>query len=151
MKVFARNFRGFKYVEMDTDKIIFLVGDNSSGKSSLLHLVDCIFRDDLASAPILDEELGADRYDYFSPYFNNAPVSFGFSKIVASGKCATKIITVKKSEEESIVLRCTYIHDGIAITVKKTNAGVQKRILKNRRNMRSLCLTLVERLSFGNL
>lgn len=47
MIIFAGNFRGFKNVEIDTSKSVFLVGENSSGKSSLLYLIDAIHLNDL--------------------------------------------------------------------------------------------------------
>jgi len=54
----AWNFRGFKRVEIPLDGTIFLVGDNSSGKSSILHLISCILRHDLKGIPFLDDDLG---------------------------------------------------------------------------------------------
>jgi predicted ATP-dependent endonuclease of OLD family len=52
-KVFARNFRGFKNIEVELAGTNFLVGDNSSGKSSILHLIDSVLRDELSSVPKL--------------------------------------------------------------------------------------------------
>lgn len=57
----AWNFRGFKRVKIPLDGTIFLVGDNSSGKSSILHLISCILRHDLEGIPFLDDDLAV-RY-----------------------------------------------------------------------------------------
>lgn len=127
MIIFAENFRGFKNIEIDTSKSVFLVGDNSSGKSSLLYLIDAIHLNDLNEAPQLDEEFGVDRFDYFSPYFDNADVAFGFVENNSSGKKVGKIITVRKDDKIPKVLSCSYFIDGQFMTIKKLREGAQVR------------------------
>jgi predicted ATPase len=128
MIIFAKNFRGFKYVELDTQKLLFLVGDNSSGKSSLLYLVDAVCKNDLVNAPALNEESGTDRYDYFSPYFSYADVTFGFVIKNKEGRNLAKIITVEKSAEHPLVSRCSYWFGGICVTIRRYRKTVQLRI-----------------------
>ena len=122
MKIFARNFRGFRKVEVDLDKLTILVGDNSSGKSSLLYLVDAIAKSDLRFAPRLDDELGVGRYDYFSPYFDEADVTFGFVRENDGDKFG-KAVTLRKVEDSvPNVVRCTYWKDKRTISIRKNRA-----------------------------
>lgn len=129
MIVFAQNFRGFRYAEIDTTKINFLVGDNSSGKSSLLYLIEAVCEHDLNYAPTLHEDFGTDKYDYFSPYFRNAPVTFGFQTTGDDGKSLTKIVTVSQRDEMPNIDRCSYLHDGMMISIRKSRGRVEFRIL----------------------
>lgn len=78
MRLFARNFRGFEYLDIDLSKNAFIVGDNSSGKTTILHLIDYVTRTDLLSSLILDEELHVGRYDVFSPYFSFSDIQIGY-------------------------------------------------------------------------
>lgn len=130
MKIFAENFRGFKQIEVDLTKINFLVGDNSSGKSSILHLADCILRNELTGAPRLNDDLGVGIYDYFSPYFKNADVTFGFTETIDSNEFS-KIITVKKTRAEPYIKSCSYISNDMAITLTRTGENVRTRIKRN--------------------
>lgn len=134
MIIFAENFRGFRNIEIDTSKNVFLVGDNSSGKSSLLYLIDAIHLNDLNDAPQLDEEFGVDRFDYFSPYFNNADVTFGFIEKNSSGKKVGKIITVRKDDKIPKVLSCSYFIDEQSITIKKLSGGAQVKFSDEQHN-----------------
>jgi predicted ATPase len=101
------NYRGFREVEVDLTRVNFIVGDNSSGKSSILHLLSLVVRSDLDGVPSFDEELGIDRYDYFSPYFNDAPVSLGYRKSI-KGSIYSKIITINKSGDSVYVSSATF-------------------------------------------
>ncbi|MFG6586081.1 AAA family ATPase [Sulfitobacter sp. MOLA879] len=126
----AWNFRGFKRVEIPLDGTIFLVGDNSSGKSSILHLISCILRHDLEGVPFLDDDLAVGRYDYFSPYQNNRDVTFAFDK-VKDGKRLGKMTTVKRVPNEvPKVMRCSYFVDGNVITLKRRGLSLVGRISK---------------------
>jgi predicted ATPase len=134
MIIFAENFRGFRNIEIDTSKCVFLVGDNSSGKSSLLYLIDAIHLNDLNEAPQLDEEFGVDRFDYFSPYFDNADVTFGFVEKNSSGKKIGKIITVRKDGRIPKILSCSYFIDEQSVTIKKLKSGAQAKISNEKHN-----------------
>lgn len=112
MKLYSENFRGFKSIDIDLSKITFLIGDNSSGKSSILYLIDCISRSDLECPPSLDEDFGVSRYDYFSPYFSNADVIFAFYD--QGENTIAKIITVTKSKGIfPKITRCSYYFNGV--------------------------------------
>jgi len=118
MKVFAKNYRGFDFVEVDLKKVNFLIGDNSSGKTSILHLIHAVSRDDLNSPPCFDEDFGISEYDYFSPYFNFANVTFGYSMEEDGGRYC-KIVTVRRRKDgPPRIIRCSYFIGGKLISVK---------------------------------
>lgn len=120
MRIFAENFRGFSVVELDLAKMSFLVGDNSSGKTSLLHLVDCVSRSNLNFAPRLNDDLGVSPYDYFSPYFDFKDVTFGFVDDDDGGVYA-KLITVRyRKNGTPRVMRCSYFIDDLHVTIKQS-------------------------------
>ena len=73
--IYGWNFRGFREIRVPLQGMTFLVGDNSSGKSSILHLISCVLSNDLEVLPSLNDELSIGRYDFFSPYFDEADVS----------------------------------------------------------------------------
>lgn len=98
VRVFARNFRGFRWLYVDLNRSHFLVGDNSAGKSSALHLVDAVLRSRLNTPPKLREDLGVSAYDYFSPFFDYADVSFGVSHLGISTRSA-KLVTFRRNKE----------------------------------------------------
>lgn len=125
MIIFAENFRGFRRIQVDLQKTSFLLGDNSSGKSSILYLVEAVCSNDLESAPKIDEDFGASRFDYFSPFFDNADVHFGFLGLSKTKHKIGKIITVsKKGKDHPDVARCTYWYPGIVVTFKSLSDGV---------------------------
>ena len=130
MKVFAQNFRGFKEVELDLEKITLLVGDNSSGKSSLLHLVDSVLRNGLYFAPVLSPEMGVGSYDYFSPYFKYADVLFGYQTEVDHGSVC-KIISVRKGRDKPPrIAKCTYLIGRTLISLKRRGTTIQGRVTR---------------------
>lgn len=128
MKVFAENFRGFRRLEVDLSNFSFLVGDNSSGKSSILHLVDSVLRCGLDSPPRLNEDLGVGQFDYFSPFFDEADVTFGLQR-EAAGKKYSKFITVRRvAGQTPSVLNCTYLSENLAIGLRHRGGNSQIRI-----------------------
>lgn len=111
-RIFAKYFRGFQYVEVELSGTNILVGDNSSGKSSFLHLIYAILRDDLSGVPRLNTDLGVGEYDYFSPYFDFEDVIFGFETSGESGKIQ-KVISVRRNKGSiPQVVRCSYLIRG---------------------------------------
>lgn len=127
MHIYAERFRGFKSIDIDLDKFNFLVGDNSSGKSSILYLIESISRNDLNAAPKMDEDFGVSEYDYFSPYFAYKDVDFAFYEDGTS--FYAKIITVRRHKNlPPQILSCTYIYDDIALSYRTRGDGQQKRI-----------------------
>ncbi|TDQ63629.1 AAA ATPase-like protein [Maritalea mobilis] len=78
MRIFAKNFRGFSEIDFDVSHPTFLVGDNSSGKTSILHLVEYVFRTSLVQAPNLNSNHLHDWDGFTSPYFDHADVIIGF-------------------------------------------------------------------------
>lgn len=130
MKVFAENYRGFKWVELDLNKVTFLVGDNSSGKSSLIYLVDAISRTDLQNIPRMNEDLGLAEFDYFSPYFDYDDVTFGYETNKDDIKFV-KMITVKRRMYQlPEVTRCSYYAHGKMISFKTRGDLVYSKTMK---------------------
>lgn len=128
MKIFASNYRGFEWVEIDLEKVNFLVGDNSSGKSSLIYLVDTICNTDLNQIPKLDENLGVGEFDYFSPYFNYADVIFGYSTR-STVNHFVKIITVKRVKGYlPRITRCSYFTEDIVLSFRMHGDNLQAKI-----------------------
>lgn len=126
MKFFAQYFRGFNYLEIESNGITFLVGDNSSGKSSALHLVDAISNNDLNSAPRLNSEYGVSEYDYFSPYFGYKNVTFGFAIPGKKGRWFYKAITVERRVKlPPRIVKCSYADSDLFVTLAK-NESVSK-------------------------
>lgn len=124
MKIFARKFRGFAEIEIDINKVNFLVGDNSSGKSSILHLIAAVSRSDLMDVPRFDEDFGVGEFDYFSPYFGYADVTIGY-KTEKDNEFA-KVVTVKRRKNGiPEIVRCSYFHDGAHIILRKNKDGTQ--------------------------
>ncbi|MCA3448771.1 MAG: AAA family ATPase [Rhodobacter sp.] len=128
MKVYAENFRGFSTIQIDLSKLTILLGDNSSGKSSILHLIDSVVRSGLNYAPKMNEDLGVSEYDYFSPYFSNADVTFGFFD--ENGvKRFGKLVTVRRiSDGAPIVTRCSYLIDETVVTLQRKGKSGYTRI-----------------------
>jgi len=134
IQIFARNYRGFKDLLISLDKTIFLVGDNSTGKSSIIYLMDYIVNSEFNNYPTLNTGSIQDRYDFFSPYFDNSDVTIGF--IVEKGnKKTSKIITIKKGKEfdPPTVVRFSLINSNTAITLKKNtkNISIRYKNIKN--------------------
>lgn len=120
-KIFARNFRGFREVEISLDEDLFLVGDNSSGKSSILHLINLVSSGDLIGLPIMESENYVGRDDFFSPYFGYADVSLGF--VFDDGHTRiSRIVTISRVKKNSsyYVKSCTFASEDGAITLKLT-------------------------------
>lgn len=129
IRVFGRFFRGFASISLQLDGINFVLGDNSSGKSSLLHFVYAVLRDDLSSVPSLKEEFGVAAYDYFSPIFPDKDVTFGFTN-ADDDASFTKIITVsKRMGKPPHVVRCSYFTSNTFISIKSGAEGYSRKIL----------------------
>lgn len=124
VEIFATNYRGFKTLDLNMDKNLFLVGDNSSGKSSILHLIAYVYDSELAGHPALDENHAYDPYDFFSPYFEYADVSVGFlsreKKTVGA-----KAITIRKGKDftRPQITRFTTIYGNARLTLVRMGAG----------------------------
>jgi hypothetical protein len=134
MKVFARKFRGFDKIELDLEKTYFLVGDNSSGKSSLAYLVDAICQSDLNFSPKIGEHFGDSRYDYFSPFFDYEDVEFALLNEDKNGDEYAKFITVRRKKgDQPYVIRCTHWCAGFYVTLKIHEEGVVYRTGSSKR------------------
>lgn len=131
MKIFARNYRGFQNVEIDTSKVNLLVGDNSCGKSSLIYLVAAVTQKDLTSVPKIGVNFSVDEYDYFSPYTNYEDVIFGFKNSQSGNFC--KVITVKREiSGEPSIIKCTYFSKDNFSSFRSTEKGFERKAGKCR-------------------
>ncbi len=130
IRVFSRYFRGFADLSVELDGINFILGDNSSGKSSLLHLIDAVLRDNLSSLPSLNEDFGVSAYDYFSPMFPGKDVILGFTKEEEESSF-TKIVTVsKRPGKPPQVTRCSYQIGNFFISLQLQNSEFLRRSIK---------------------
>ncbi len=121
--IFANKFRGFDHICFEVKQSNFVTGDNSSGKSSVLHLVDYVFRTELNGDASLNNNFVNDKYDFFSPYFKSADVDIGF--VVNSGsRIAGKQITLKKRNRGHTpeITKFTFIDKKLRLTVKKSKS-----------------------------
>ncbi len=121
-RIFAENFRGFREIDISLAESAFLVGDNSSGKTSILHLIDFVTSGDLAETPQMDSEMNVGRYDFFSPFFENDDVTVGFANRGEDGagdRLSGKIMTLRKRHRRPPdVVSMTYFRGELAITLR---------------------------------
>ncbi|UNK39664.1 AAA family ATPase [Shinella sp. H4-D48] len=119
--IFATNYRGFPSIEIDVSATTFLVGDNSSGKSSILHLVNYVMGSRLYGIPTLDDSMGIGPYDFFSPYFNYAPVTIGFSSTNKDGETTSRLVELHRDKKGAPdVKRALFCHEGLCVVLKKS-------------------------------
>ncbi len=129
--IFARNFRGFKKLNLNVNRTTFLVGDNSSGKTSILSLISSVYNTELASLPRLDPDLHDDKHDFFSPYFENADVTIGYlASMKAGGTKYGRVSTIEKAPfpDEPLFKRYTVFKGDVAVTLKKEQGDASYRI-----------------------
>ncbi|WP_193751621.1 AAA family ATPase [Sphingomonas sanguinis] len=126
MRVFAENYRGFKFVEIDTNKVNLLVGDNSCGKSSLIYLVETVLKDDLNDIPRFNDDFSIDDFDYFSPYSDYNDVTFGIKAPI--GTRYAKIVTVHRREAKvPELVRCTFFYNNDYVSFRKNGNSIERR------------------------
>lgn len=128
VRVFGKFFRGFSSISLNLDGTNFVLGDNSSGKSSLLHFIDAVLRDDLGSVPSLREEFGVSAYDYFSPIFPNEDVIFGFTKSENDSSYSKMITVSKEAGKPPRVIKCSYFLNNVFISIRFSNGVFSKKI-----------------------
>ena len=127
MIVFANNYRGFRRIEIDLNGPVFVVGDNSSGKTSLLHLINLVKSTLLSTRPQLDVDHMVDADDFFSPHFSDADVTIGFI-FKTEDDFYTKVVTLKRQADgTSVVARCTVANGEMMLTVKRTATRIYDR------------------------
>lgn len=122
--VFARKFRGFKAVNVPLDRTLFLVGDNSSGKSSILHLINLVCSKELIGPQGLETNHYVDRGDIFSPYFDYADVDVGFYSDDEASRIS-RVITIKRVKDtfSSYVAKITFSNEHGVLSLRMTSKG----------------------------
>ncbi|UWU22462.1 ATP-binding protein [Rhizobium sp. CB3060] len=124
VEIFADNYRGFKNISLNVDKNLFLIGDNSSGKSSILYLIGYIYSTELLGPPRMDQKHMSGGHDFFSPYFDYADVTVGFLSRERK-TVGARAITIKRNADGQvpIVTRFTTIHGNARITIQRKSTG----------------------------
>lgn len=118
LTIYAENFRGFRRLEFGLEGPVFLVGDNSSGKTSILNLIDYVLRTDLDQEARFDEGHFIEDNDFTSAYFDHAPVIIGFHS--TSEQERYRIITIERKERGRIrVTRSTTSNGSQVLTLVK--------------------------------
>lgn len=123
--VFAKNFRGFRDIRINLEHNNFLVGDNSSGKTSIIYLIEYICRTDLHGIPTLNADFNVGRYDFFSPYFDYENVTIGF-QVSSPQSPITRIVTLEKlpKARSARAIRCSYASPhGVCVLRSKGNSA----------------------------
>jgi len=133
---FARYFRGFETIKIDLNKNYFLVGENSSGKSSILYFLECIFQTELMADIRLNTVHSVDKYDFFSPYFKYRDVDLGLF-VENESTLATRIITVSREKrlDDPFVKRASFFANGFGISVWKKGNSIFTRYFHIQRGM----------------
>lgn len=127
MNVFAINYRGFRWLDFDISNLVFIVGDNSSGKTSLLHLVNLIESTLLNTRPQLDVDHMVDPDDFFSPHFSHDDVTIGFVQ-EDDDDLYCKVVTLKRQPDgSSVVTRCTVSNAESSFSVRRTSSKLYAR------------------------
>lgn len=128
-EIYARRFRGFRDISLDLNGVTFLVGDNSSGKTSALHLAAAILRHDIQELPYLDDQLAGARYDYFSPYFPGKDVEIGYN-VPPEESGPKKLISIAKRSRHSDphVSRFTFGTNGHWLTLISRGTRIHAKI-----------------------
>lgn len=150
VSIYARNFRGFREINLNLDDCAFIVGDNSSGKTSILHLVDYITRTDLVDSVSLNEDFYVSRYDFFSPYFNNEDVEIAY-KIEKEDSYYIRAITIRrqKNDNEPFVKQFSMFSDDSGLIIKRSgNTTFYKAISGDFRNFRTAVKAYREKKGF---
>ncbi|MBL7233148.1 AAA family ATPase [Komagataeibacter oboediens] len=139
LEVLARNYRGFKDIRERINKVIFLVGDNSSGKSSFSYLVNYIINSELRFNPHLDTMSHSEEYDFFSPFFDYNDVTIGF-KLCKGEDIYFKFITIKKPRiyEKPKISKATFIHNKDAYVLKNVSGHANIKYLKNKEKIENI-------------
>lgn len=127
--IFAENFRGFRTIDISLKNGAFLVGDNSSGKTSILHLIDYAINSELVGPPQLNESVGVGKYDFFSPYFNESDVTIGL-KMPRENGTAWKVVTLQKRDNGFFpkVTACSYAFGNTAYCFRASDKDTTFRI-----------------------
>lgn len=123
LEIFSQNFRGISDLSFSLDGTTFLVGDNSSGKSSALYLAAAIIRSSLSSSIHLEPGFSVGRYDFFSPYFDYAPVTLGY-RAETEGGLVYKVVTLRLNKEthHPDVQRSSIVSSQFRFSIKKHGA-----------------------------
>jgi predicted ATPase len=133
---FARNFRGFAQIEADLGDVTFIVGDNSSGKTSIITLIDLLLSPSFGLGfDIFASDGGLKTsHDVLSPYIRSRNVTIGVmfseSNKKNSFRTSLRIATYKKGASTDLIL-----HKVVSASNNKTRYVIKERdrfVIKDR-------------------
>ncbi|HVX34780.1 MAG TPA: AAA family ATPase [Hyphomicrobium sp.] len=135
-KIFARNFRGFRKIDVNLGDVTFIVGDNSSGKTSILKLVDLLLNVTYAFDfdIFTDKAILATSHDVLSPYINSPDVTIGTITVIPADKnefkTEAKVASYEKGPSETLILKkvVTASNNKARFIISEADAIVRKDI-----------------------
>ncbi|EKS36939.1 AAA family ATPase [Afipia broomeae] len=76
----AKNFRGFRRLDFSLSDVTFVVGDNSSGKTSIMYLVQHLLENDFSNnfSLLRGKSRFSSTRDILSPYIKDTQVTIGY-------------------------------------------------------------------------
>jgi energy-coupling factor transporter ATP-binding protein EcfA2 len=130
LQVFAQHFRGFKNIDIELGGVTFLVGDNSSGKTSILHLLDLVLNTELSMDMVINSDHHVDQRDIFSPYFEGRPVTIGF-RATSGPRFMGKLVTANRDDKKfAYVNSATFFGKDWTISVRDRRGIPYLRLLE---------------------
>ncbi len=126
--IYIDNARGFKNCLVDLSRVTFLVGENSSGKSSFLAFAHLLLSDDFWINPNfngLGHELGSfnDLVSKASRSKKEFTVGVVSKKNIEADTCFGAVVTFGEVDDAPKVKRCTYVHGDRVISYYRKGAG----------------------------
>lgn len=119
--VYADNYRGFRDCYVDFDAISFLVGENSSGKSSLMGLAHTLLRQDFWTK--IELAKSASEFSVFSDLVSRVTDDkerFTIGCLVSVGDAIDRrfggVITFEEEDGAPVLSKCTYTHGRRIVT-----------------------------------
>lgn len=138
-QIFARNFRGFARLEAELGDVTFIVGDNSSGKTSIVSLVDLLLNRSFAmNFDILsaDAKLRTSN-DILSPYIKSPRVTVGMMLSKSTEKknefSTNGRMAMYEKEDEKLVLKkiASASENKVRYIINKSDGPVSKDLTLN--------------------
>lgn len=125
--VYADNFRGLNDTLVELEGIVFLVGENSSGKSSLLALSHILSGEEFWFRPDFNKaghDLGG--FSELRTRSSRRPeFTVGYSIFEATGQSPFgAVLSLKDVEDIPVPARCTYLLNGSVVTFQQSERHI---------------------------
>ncbi len=126
--IYLDNIRGFSRCLVRLSRVTFLVGENSSGKSSFLALAHLLLSEDFWANPdfnSLGHELGSfdDLVSKTSRYRSEFTLGCASRKNSQTKDIFGAVVSLGKKEGSPRVMRCTYLHGTRAVSYFRVASG----------------------------